>query len=213
MRKSHNGKSQDSIKSLFFLQICPSFSLVVMHAWFPIISAPRQCIICGKLATQECLECYGDQSPGLDSTAFCDPCLTTVHNHHKRRNHRATKLSVPDEYHSNRSASDPTPRLFMELFAVVCIETSHYVSFVKCGLGPDADWCFFDSMADRKGECHGYNIPEVSAALDVPKWLSDEGVESLKAQRDDKMLPTQAKRLICDAYMCFYQSPEVMMYQ
>ncbi|XP_059088611.1 ubiquitin carboxyl-terminal hydrolase CYLD-like [Tigriopus californicus] len=178
-----------------------------------IEDSPRQCIICGKLATHECLECYGDQSPGLDSTAFCDQCLATVHNHHKRRNHRATRLSVPDEYHSNRSTSDPTPRLFMELFAVVCIETSHYVSFVKCGLGPDAEWCFFDSMADRKGECHGYNIPEVTAALDVPKWLSDEGVESLKAQRDDKMLPTQAKRLICDAYMCFYQSPEVMMYQ
>ena len=43
------------------------------------------------------------------------------------------------------------PRLYMELFAVMCIETSHYVSFVKCGLGPDAPWCFFDSMADRKG--------------------------------------------------------------
>ena len=40
----------------------------------------------------------------------------------------------------------------MELFAVMCIETSHYVSFVKCGLGPDAPWCFFDSMADRKGK-------------------------------------------------------------
>ena len=40
----------------------------------------------------------------------------------------------------------------MELFAVVCIETSHYVSFVKCGLGPDAPWCFFDSMADRRGQ-------------------------------------------------------------
>ena len=44
------------------------------------------------------------------------------------------------------------PRLYMELFAVMCIETSHYVSFVKCGLGPDAPWCFFDSMADRKGK-------------------------------------------------------------
>ena len=40
----------------------------------------------------------------------------------------------------------------MELFAVVCIETSHYVSFVKCGPGPDAPWCFFDSMADRRGQ-------------------------------------------------------------
>lgn len=39
----------------------------------------------------------------------------------------------------------------MELFAVVCIATSHYVAFVKCGTGPDAPWCFFDSMADRKG--------------------------------------------------------------
>lgn len=44
------------------------------------------------------------------------------------------------------------PRLYMELLAVVCIETSHYVSFVKCASGPDAPWCFFDSMADRKGE-------------------------------------------------------------
>ena len=40
----------------------------------------------------------------------------------------------------------------MELVAVVCIETSHYVSFVRCGDSPRAPWCFFDSMADRKGE-------------------------------------------------------------
>ena len=50
-------------------------------------------------------------------------------------------------------------RLYMELFAVVCIETSHYVAFVKAGSSLDAPWCFFDSMADRKGEpfdCHNY---------------------------------------------------------
>lgn len=48
---------------------------------------------------------------------------------------------------------DPIPihREKMELFAVVCIETSHYVAFVKCGSGPDAPWVFFDSMADRMG--------------------------------------------------------------
>lgn len=39
----------------------------------------------------------------------------------------------------------------MELFAVLCIQTSHYVSFVK--YGSDAhSWIFFDSMADRCGE-------------------------------------------------------------
>jgi ubiquitin thioesterase CYLD len=39
----------------------------------------------------------------------------------------------------------------MELFAVVCIETSHFVSFVKRGSGSDAQWYFFDSMAGREG--------------------------------------------------------------
>lgn len=47
----------------------------------------------------------------------------------------------------------PVPRLYMELFAVVCIETSHYVTFVKAGSGHNVPWCFFDSMADRKGNC------------------------------------------------------------
>lgn len=46
------------------------------------------------------------------------------------------------------------------LFPKMC---SHYVSFVKCGTEPDSPWCFFDSMADRKGEQDGYNIPEVVA--------------------------------------------------
>lgn len=44
------------------------------------------------------------------------------------------------------------PKEKMELFAVLCIQTSHYVSFVKCGLGKEAPWVFFDSMADRMGE-------------------------------------------------------------
>ena len=41
----------------------------------------------------------------------------------------------------------------MELFAVICIETSHYVTFAKCQQ-PDGEvkWCFFDSMSDRKGK-------------------------------------------------------------
>lgn len=51
----------------------------------------------------------------------------------------------------------------MELFAVVCIETSHYVAFTRCGSGADATWCFFDSMADRKGEAAG----TLFACLDV----------------------------------------------
>ena len=101
----------------------------------------------------------------------------------------------------------------MELFAVVCIETSHYVSFVRCGSGRNAPWCFFDSMADRKGDQNGYNIPEVTPAPEVSRMFTEEGIDFLESCQDDKMLPPHAKRLICDGYMCFYRSPQVSMYQ
>ena len=39
----------------------------------------------------------------------------------------------------------------MELFAVLCINLSHYVAFVKCGTTGNSSWVFFDSMADRIG--------------------------------------------------------------
>lgn len=67
-----------------------------------------------------------------------------------RTNHNPKKLSVPQDFRI-MAEHMTVPRLYMELFAVVCIETSHYVAFVKAGSGPDSPWCFFDSMADRKG--------------------------------------------------------------
>ncbi|PSN51291.1 hypothetical protein C0J52_05308 [Blattella germanica] len=143
--------------------------------------------LCGKSAGYECKECFGEFGVGLESIAFCEMCLDTDHC--------------------------PVPRLYMELFAVVCIETSHYVAFVKCGSGSEAPWCFFDSMADRKGEQNGYNIPEMVSCPNLPYWLSDEGARSLQEMKDDRQLPEHAKRLLCDAYMCMYQSPDVMMYR
>lgn len=105
-------------------------------------------------------------------------------------------------------------RIYMELFAVVCIATSHYVSFVKAGPGPNPPWCFFDSMADRIGGIGGYNIPKLVSVNDLPKWLSEGGSKELnEAAITDKQLPEHAKRLFCDAYMCMYQSRDVMMYQ
>lgn len=70
-----------------------------------------------------------------------------------------------------------------------------------------------DDLISLLGEQHGYNIPEVTSAPDVRKWLTEEGMDFLKSIRDDKMLPDYARRLICDGYMCLYQSPDVMMYQ
>lgn len=197
-----------------------------------MLLAPRQCTVCGRIATWECRECIGECGVGLESTAFCEPCLETVHSHNRRSGHSPRLLTICHDYRIMAEHCSP-PRLYMELFAVVCIETSHYVAFVKCGVGHEAPWCFFDSMADRKGtiiniyqmliylielilgEKNGYNIPEMVACPHVSKWLSDEQIcrqlhESLP---HDRHLPEHARRLLCDAYICMYQSPDVMMYR
>ncbi|XP_026281479.1 ubiquitin carboxyl-terminal hydrolase CYLD isoform X2 [Frankliniella occidentalis] len=178
-----------------------------------IEDSPRQCTVCGKLAEYECKECMDYFDVGLDNIAYCEVCLRRAHSHQRRSNHVWRRLSVPMDFKSLQEACSTIPRLYMELFAVVCIETSHYVAFVKCGSGLDAPWCFFDSMADRKGEQNGYNIPEMVPCPDLPYWLSDKGAQSLMDVRDNRQLPEHAKRLLCDAYMCMYQSSDVMMYR
>ena len=78
--------------------------------------------------------------------------LIKVHLHPRRKSHRHGKLSVPEELHDGTGRQGSFPRQRMELFAVLCIETSHYVAFVKYGIA-DSAWLFFDSMADRDGRC------------------------------------------------------------
>jgi ubiquitin carboxyl-terminal hydrolase CYLD len=178
-------------------------------------TAPRQCTICGTLAEYECRDCFGalQVGSGLESTAFCKKCLTTVHSHQKRVSHKAKPLSIPHDF-KIMAEFNQVPRLFMELFAVICIETSHYVAFVKSGSGLDSPWVFFDSMADRKGERDGYNIPSMVPVPDLPTWLSEDGARTLhEANINDKHLPEFAKRLYCDAYLMLYQSTEMMMYR
>jgi len=173
-----------------------------------IQDSPRQCVICGLLATRECLSCYGEHDSGLQSTAYCERCLQQTHRHHTRKKHKATLIGKPQGW----TDAKLIPRVFMELVAVLCIETSHYVSFVRCGDTASSPWCFFDSMADRKGEQNGYNIPELSPAPEVERIFSEEGQAQLK-DNPEIPLSEQAKRLVADAYMCFYQSPEVGMYR
>ena len=102
----------------------------------------------------------------------------------------------------------------LDLFAVICIETSHYVSFVRCGNSLDSPWVFFDSMADREGAQNGYNIPEVRSCDFLPALLSDKRrIEELGQVKDNRMLEAFERRLLCDAYICLYKSPELEMYR
>ncbi|XP_055061779.2 ubiquitin carboxyl-terminal hydrolase CYLD isoform X2 [Misgurnus anguillicaudatus] len=191
-----------------FNKIFPSLELDITDL---LDDTPRECRICGCLALYECRECYEDSdiTPGKIKQ-FCDKCNTQVHLHPRRKSHRYVKLSVPKELQESVWRQGSYPHQQMELFAVLCIETSHYVAFVKYG-SADSAWLFFDSMADRDGGQNGFNIPQVSPCPEVGAYLkmTPEELHAL----DPKNIQGQARRLLCDAYMCMYQSPTMSLYK
>ncbi|CAB1339215.1 unnamed protein product [Coregonus sp. 'balchen'] len=191
-----------------FNKIFPSLELDITDL---LEDTPRECRICGGLALYECRECYedGDITAGKIKQ-FCEKCNTQVHLHPRRKSHRHGKLSVPKELQEGVWRQGSFPRQRMELFAVLCIETSHYVAFVKYG-HQDSAWLFFDSMADRDGGQNGFNIPQVSPCPEVGAYLkmTPEELHAL----DPKSIQGQARRLLCDAYMCMYQSPTMSLYK
>lgn len=128
--------------------------------------------MCGSdVALYECKECYEEKllGDGLGIASYCKGCRETMHSHRIRVHHKPRPVLLPRVYSQYSSEKRKLDQQKMELFAVVCIETSHYVAFVKCGVEADAPWCFFDSMADRKGEsllsleCLGHAIWEHSS--------------------------------------------------
>ncbi|XP_070757889.1 ubiquitin carboxyl-terminal hydrolase CYLD isoform X2 [Enoplosus armatus] len=191
-----------------FNKIFPSLELDITDL---LEDTPRECRICGGLALYECRDCYedGDITAGKIKQ-FCEKCNTQVHLHPRRKTHRHGKLSVPKELQEGTGRQGSFPRQRMELFAVLCIETSHYVAFVKYG-SADSAWLFFDSMADRDGGQNGFNIPQVSPCPEVEAYLkmTPEELHAL----DPKSIQGQARRLLCDAYMCMYQSPTMSLYK
>ncbi|KAM6942773.1 ubiquitin carboxyl-terminal hydrolase CYLD isoform 2-T2 [Xenentodon cancila] len=191
-----------------FNKIFPSLELDITDL---LEDTPRECRICGGLALYECRDCYedGDITAGKIKQ-FCEKCNTQVHLHPRRKAHRHGKLSVPKELQERMGRQGSFPRQRMELFAVLCIETSHYVAFVKYG-SADSAWLFFDSMADRDGGQNGFNIPQVSPCPEVEAYLkmTPEELHTL----DPKSIQGQARRLLCDAYMCMYQSPTMSLYK
>ncbi|XP_055308132.1 ubiquitin carboxyl-terminal hydrolase CYLD-like, partial [Sitodiplosis mosellana] len=88
---------------------------------------------------------------------------------------------------------DDVPK--MHLFALVCFDTArkHFVAFVKSGVF-DAPWCYYDSMADMTDN---YNIPEIVSVPNFIGFLSEKG---------SKLTPDMTKRILCESYICLYQS-------
>uniref|UniRef100_A0A287D7E1 Ubiquitin carboxyl-terminal hydrolase CYLD n=1 Tax=Ictidomys tridecemlineatus TaxID=43179 RepID=A0A287D7E1_ICTTR len=191
-----------------FKKIFPSLELNITDL---LEDTPRQCRICGGLAMYECRECYDDPDISAGKIKqFCKTCNTQVHLHPKRLNHKYNPVSLPKDLPDWDWRHGCIPCQKMELFAVLCIETSHYVAFVKYGKD-DSAWLFFDSMADRDGGQNGFNIPQVTPCPEVGEYLkmSPEDLHSL----DSRRIQGCARRLLCDAYMCMYQSPTMSLYK
>uniref|UniRef100_A0A6J0VJ23 Ubiquitin carboxyl-terminal hydrolase CYLD n=1 Tax=Pogona vitticeps TaxID=103695 RepID=A0A6J0VJ23_9SAUR len=191
-----------------FHTIQPSLELDITDL---LEETPRECCICQDLAVTECLDCYRDPSFGdRHIKQFCKICNQQVHKHQARHGHQLRPLHLPEGFSHLGSVPGVPPRQTMQLFGVLCIETSHYVAFTRHG--PDVhQWLFFDSMADREGGVNGFNIPRVTPCAEVADYLgmSPEALQGL----DPKSLPTYARRLLCDAYMCFYHSPSLGLYK
>ncbi|XP_075684056.1 ubiquitin carboxyl-terminal hydrolase CYLD-like [Rhinoderma darwinii] len=188
-----------------FSKIVPSLELDVTDL---LSDGPRECVVCGKLATHECPECFkdvilSDRGP----KQYCGVCSEQVHLHHKRKDHRPVKLKIPEGF---LKTPNKIPRETLELFAVLSIETSHYVSFVKYGT-EKGSWMFFDSMADRFGSENGYNIPRVTLCPEVATYLAAPLNDLMK--QNPREMRGVSKRLFCDAYMYMYQSKRMALYK
>lgn len=192
-----------------YSRIIPSLQLDITDV---LEKGPRECVICGNLATRECKECYKVHGEGLNTIAFCETCVELNHSQ-KRRQHKRTEIAQHKYFTSyfERNKDGIIPRERMELFAIICIETSHYVSFVKCNDKEGPKWVFYDSMADRKGSDDGYNIPEVRSCPDLQNWIHQNQTDIMN--KEDKDLPELQRRLFSDSYMCLYQDPKMMMFQ
>lgn len=190
-----------------FSKIAPSLELDITDL---LLDNPRECIVCGQLAVFECSDCFKDDllsQQGLKQ--YCSLCCQQAHSHHKRKNHIPIPLKIPDTF-LKAQGTKKIPRETLELFAVLCIETSHYVSFVKYGV-EKGSWMFFDSMADRYGSENGYNIPRVTLCPEVATYLASP-LKDLINQNPREMKGV-AKRLFCDAYMYMYQSKRMALYK
>jgi ubiquitin thioesterase CYLD len=148
-------------------------------------SNPKPCI-CGEKAVWECEHClraHGEKS----GSAYCDNCVHNclTDNIHDGLDHTAKPIRI-------KATS-------LDLLAVICIRSSHYVTFVKCGAGPNSPWLFFDSMA--AGSCEVQHISEMN------KWLKQlEEKPGLFKDRKTK-IPGRVRRILTDNHICIYYSP------
>ncbi|CAF4695930.1 unnamed protein product [Rotaria sp. Silwood1] len=163
-----------------------------------------------------CNTCYSKESQSLSIAmtdakvlCYCRTCITKLHKDraYEIANHTTRKIDM------NKHK--------LNLFAVLCVETSHYVAFVKCKQqNQQHEWLFFDSMSDR---IHNEkNIPLVNHIPDFDRWIDDaeqdkyffQGLDRIRSQtrpssqKFDENAMRQL-RLFRDGIVFFYENSSV----
>ncbi|XP_075428010.1 ubiquitin carboxyl-terminal hydrolase CYLD-like isoform X2 [Ascaphus truei] len=187
-------------KFKMFPFIFPSLELDVTNMLY---TRSRFCCICGGPADYECPHCLADPlTTDGNIRQFCQVCERQVHSHEQTKDHSPRKMET------QCAGSLPPQRL--KLLAVLCIKTSHFISFVKYGPGKHS-WVFFDSMAGRLGNEIGTNVPVVQTCPQLGDYLSMS--EEQFSGVDFTKMDALCKRFFSDIYMCVYQYPEHSMRQ
>lgn len=171
-----------------------------------LIKRMRFCGICEKAAVYLCKDCHKNERLRAEGFHFlCKDCFKSMHLHTSRQKHEPAEMKI-----KNKQIVESKLHCQLELFAVVCINTSHYVAFVKCG----DQWVFFDSMADREGNDEaGYNIPEITPLTELQDYLDGTfDFKKLKKKMhdgvNDKLL-----RFFDDPSLCLYRNRQFIGYQ
>ncbi|XP_063713265.1 uncharacterized protein LOC134841298 [Symsagittifera roscoffensis] len=182
------------------------------------LSSPQKCSICSVAAAKlRCKSCSLSRSErvmgareNFSIIQYCEQCSDVIHK--SRKNH------VKDEIPTGEQSLNGFKYI---LDSVICIKTSHYVSFARTKLNsPDGKmtWLFFDSMADRveNRRFMDRNVPEVRECPTIEGHLKHlSGFKSETERLDyverhalqDEML----KRLVQDAYIGVYRHKQDTM--
>ncbi|KAF1761289.1 hypothetical protein GCK72_009544 [Caenorhabditis remanei] len=170
-----------------------------------VAGAVPACTICGACSEVFCPTCFLTRRVFYSEIIFCRKCFHHSHLLPEIQDHQSRDLFPPakpiKKPHSHK----------MVLSAVLCIETSHYVAYVRSASN---QWMFFDSMADREGLSDGFNVPVVRECGNMSDWLSLQGWNRLKdadetgqikAMFGKTVLDPLVGRLLSDSYICFYE--------
>ncbi|XP_063309324.1 ubiquitin carboxyl-terminal hydrolase CYLD-like [Pelobates fuscus] len=182
-------------KFKMFPFIIPSLELDITNMLY---TRSKVCCICLGVAEYECTQCLADPlTTDGHIRQFCQQCERQVHSQKQLNDHSPLRLDTQTD------GSLPLQKL--QLLAVLCIKTSHFISFVKYGPSKHS-WVFFDSMAGKTGNEIGTNVPLVRSCPQLGDYLS---MSEEQFQRVDfSKMDSLCRRFFSDSYMCIYQYPE-----